>query len=130
MAFLQEVKSYLVTESITDPIYRGTMPATPDTAVALYQYPGEAPSRGFGVTGGVAYERPRLQVVVRGAPYDHDTPLATATSIRDALVKVQGTELSGTQYHWISPLQDPGLYKRDDKERVLIVFNCRTEKER
>jgi hypothetical protein len=110
-------------------LFEGILPETPNTAVSLHQYGGDQSLLGFGVTTGVQYERPRLQVFVRGEPGEFTTARDLAHDIRQALAKVQATDLSGTGYHLVIPMQSPQILERDKNERLVFVFNCRVEKE-
>jgi hypothetical protein len=135
MSMADDISAFLIAQSVltaagTDH-WINWMPDVPDAAVALYETAGEAPTLGLGADG-VQYENPHLQIVVRGAQDDTQTPLATAVTIMKELAKVQGDRLgslNGTRYLWIQPIQSPEIVDYDAKGRPVASFNCRVSKE-
>ena len=109
-------------------IDRGMMRDETSKRVAIYEYSGTAPDIWFGQEG-VQFEHPTFQVVVRGEPTDYDGPRAVMEAIRDDLVKVWCTALSGVQYNWIQAIQSPFWLQNDAKNRHYFVVNFRAEKE-
>jgi hypothetical protein len=105
-------------------LFLSRLPDTPNVLVALFEYSGREPARTFG--DGTAWEKPRFQVQVRDD--DYATARLTAQSCYNAL-EFWETTLSGVRYLSCLPLQSPFLLRRDDNERVIIVFNCEVEKE-
>ena len=55
-------------------VFKSTMPALPDACVTVVETGGLAPTRALG-TAGVQYERPGVQILVRGAVADYETRL-------------------------------------------------------
>ena len=108
MGFLDEMESLLEASTVAGSttgtgwaLYKGHMPDSStiaDKAVALIQTPGQ------GRMGRLDIERPRVQVVVRGAPQHTSTSAyvdaqAKMTQARDALHEYTGSaNTDGTHY--------------------------------
>ena len=103
-------------------VVKATMPPTPNACVALYETGGLAPTRAFG-TAGIQYDRPGIQFVVRGAPYDYQTARTTAQTIFENLATIETEDLSGTRYYLSENLQEPFPRDVDDLARPYIAFN-------
>ena len=134
MPLLTEVGTYLAAQLTLvrgTTLFEGTLPDRPDVCLAVRDLGGGGPSTlGFGVTTGVQYENPHIQIVVRGKAQDRTTPQATAHLARQALAKVQAMTLTSTLYHFIIPMQSPFLLVVDKAdERPVYAFNCRVRKE-
>ena len=100
-------------------LFKSRMPATPDTAVAIFEYGGSPPERRMSATpGNYIVERPSLQVLCRSTDYPTARTLAE-TAFR-ALDGYRGT-LSGRRY-WVAAHQSPYLIQRDTNERDWIGF--------
>ena len=131
MAFLDEIATYLATEAsltVGTTLYKGRMPEDPDDQVALFEYGGEPPVIGLGDTGGVQFENPAVQVVVRDTSYTDARTLAE--TCYNSMAKIQGDTLSSTEYHVCRPLQSPFFLGRDEKGRPMIACNYICPKER
>jgi hypothetical protein len=74
---------------------------------------------------GVAYERPRVQMVVKGR--DGLAIREKAIEARDALF-VSDTEINGTPYTYIRPLQEPFDLPPDTDGRLRVAFNVECQK--
>lgn len=98
------------------------------TTVALYEYQGEPSMLGFG-TSSFKTESPALQVVVRGAADDYDTPRTKIHSIYKALGTIQGLTLGGVKYYTLRNRQAPFFRNRDDIGRVYFAVNFIVDKE-
>ena len=126
---LDEVGAYLQTHGIgtlgTD-LFTGIMPDAPDAAVALIEYGGVEPMHALG--GGTAkIERPRLQVLARATTYSAArTKIEAAYKVLDALA---GETLSGVRYLAVEALQSPFFLRRDENNRVELIFNVQVHKE-
>ena len=103
-------------------IFKSMMPVTPDAAVALYETGGLAPEKRFG-TKGIEWERPGVQVVVRGAPGDYQTARTTSQTIFEDVSKIEAEDLSGTRFHLSDPLQQPFGLSVDEQDRPTVAFN-------
>lgn len=106
----------------------GVLSPEPDTVISLMLYGGMADEHamGYGIT---RLEYPRVQVTVRGAKDDHDTPYIKAMDIRDSLTTLVNTYLSGVKYLEVNAIQPPFFVRRDDNFRVEIGCNFQIIKE-
>ena len=134
MPLLAETGTYLAAQlTLTrgTNLFEGTLPDRPDACLAVLDSPaGEASTLGFGVTTGVQYENPRIQILVRKPKGESVAAQALAHLARQALAKVQATFLSGTNYHFIIPMQSPFKLVVDKADkRPVYAFNCRVRKE-
>ena len=125
---LDEINDHLVANvagvSGSD-LFRSLLPATPDDAVALFEYPGEPTMHVKGRHGPV-HELPRFQVLVRSKGYA--AAREKAERVHRLLDGFSG-ELSGVGYGRITALQSPFFLSRDDSGRPRIVCNYRVIKE-
>lgn len=131
MATLDDVATFVASAAsltIGTTLFKGTMPATPETCTAIYEYSGLPPDHVFGSTA-IACEYPRLQIVCRGPKDDYQTPRATAETIYRALAAARNQTLTSTRYQHLSPLQSPFLMGRDANARILVGFNVDCAKE-
>jgi hypothetical protein len=130
MGMTEEIKAYILASSLgnnpwIDPVANSTTgnifenfrPGSPDRVCCLYQLPGGRPQLGLG--GTVMWYNPRLQVVTRGAVNDHVTAKLDAAQIRDLLIGVVNTSLSGTRYLRIVPDGEPVALALDANNRPL-----------
>ena len=104
-------------------VFKSLLPATPDAAVAVIETGGMAPEKRFG-TKGIEWERPAVQVIVRGAPGDYETARTTCQTIFENVAEIETEDLSGTRYYLSEPLQNPFSLDRDEKSRPAVAFNC------
>ena len=131
MSTLTEIDAFLTALGTLGNIVIGSMPATPDVIGCLYAYGGQAPERRFGVSG-VGYEKPAIQLVFRGAPFDYAGPEAKAIIAWKALMAIQpGTIVSGSAiYLTVDPQQSPfPVEPPDASNRHKIGFNFYAMKE-
>lgn len=73
-------------------------------------------------------ERPVVQLLTRGAPYDYATARSWAQELWRALGSIRNQALSGTFYLGVQPLDSPFFLRSDDYARPLISFRVRCEK--
>lgn len=109
MSHLTEIKTKLDALGSLGPLTIGFMPASPDVVGTIYSYAGRMPERGFGVVG-IKYDKPSIQVVFRGIPFDYLGPEAKVLIVRDTLISVQPGALGAgitTEYLEIDPQQSP-----------------------
>lgn len=122
---LDDIAAYLEDQSVgtvgTD-IFMGTMPDTPDSCIALYEYAGEPPEQ----IGNI--ERPGLQVRVRDPSYSAGR--AKIESVVNALAGLYEQVLSGHRYLYIRAQQSPEAMGRDQSGREEFVVNFIVIKER
>jgi hypothetical protein len=108
---------------ITETLVIGTnlhialMPDTPDLCVCLYDHPGQAPNPSY------RYDKPNVQIIVRGKQNGHADAYALAESIKELLRQVHNVEISSTRYIgvWVSSdIADLGF---DEKVRPVFSIN-------
>ena len=131
MPVLNEIAAYLESLGVGafgSTLFIGEMPATPTACVALFEYGGLAPEKGFG-TPGNKWETPAIQVVARGVKGDYAGPRAKVATAYAELSKVEAQVLSGTFYHHIHAVQAPFLMRRDELERVYMAVNFLAQKD-
>ncbi len=103
------------------------LPDLPDTAVALFGYPGNVPEFTMG-SGNLAtalpcLEEARVQIVRRdaeGATIANEQALET---IYRAVIQVTNLVIGGTNYERWEARQRPFFLMRDEKRRVFHAFN-------
>ena len=126
MSVLPEIKSKLDSISGLGTIVSGSMPATPHAIGVLREYGGLAPDGRFGVTG-VGYERPSVQLIFRGEPFDYSGPRTKAEIAWRALAAIiPGALGSGvsTEYLTVYPQQSPfSIAPMDVNSRYYIGCN-------
>jgi hypothetical protein len=129
MSTLSELGDYLEDLGIgvqAVDLFLGSRPDEPDTALIIYQYPGNAPEYVQNSFSPIA-EKPQIQVVSRAIRYeDADRRAAQAWA---ALAVITNATLGGTYYRSVRPNASPGLMGRDTNDRVLVFFNATVEKE-
>lgn len=123
--FLEEVAT-LIAQAGTDvtvpggTLFFNHMPVDPDECIVLFETQGVEGDQVLD-TPGTKYERPRCQVMVRGASY------VEARSRIEAVYKTLDTvvnqSVNGTCYLKLRALQPPFYLDRDDNDRFLMVFN-------
>src|SRR5574337_2076253 len=126
---LDELGLYLQTNSIgtlgTD-LFTGTLPDTPDNAVALYEYGGVTPVSTLG-PGQAKFERPRVQVLVRATTYS--AARSKIESIYKLLHGLANTSLSSVRYLLVEAVQSPAFMEKDTNNRVKLICNFQIHKE-
>ena len=110
-------------------VFKSMLPAVPDAAVALYETGGLAPEKRFG-SAGVDWERPGVQVVVRGAPGDYQTARTTSQTIFENVAEIETEDLSGTRYYLSDPQQQPFGLAVDEQDRPTVAFNVLLTKDK
>lgn len=106
-------------------LYLSDLPDAPDDAVALYQYPGEPPARTLG--NSTAYEKPRLQVLIR----NNSSNLANqqAYEITNFLKYINSETVNGVYYLQVFPVSSPAELGPDSKNRQRWAVNFSVWKE-
>lgn len=132
---LTDLTTYLASESTGVPynttlvagtnLFAGELPSDPagdrPVAVALTEYPGREPEHDLGETT-TRWEYPRFQLTVRAT--SHATGRLLAQQIKESLVAVVNTTLSGVKYMNIDALQSAPLQMpRDENRRWIWVWN-------
>lgn len=132
MSVLDELGTYLVGAGVvtakgTD-LFLNYIPDSPSTCTVLVRYEGAPAEQGFGVDG-IQYETPGVQVRCRGEEDDEGAAETQAAAVANALAKIQGNVLSGTQYLMVRVLQAPFELERDENDRPTWAFNIHAQKE-
>ncbi len=105
-------------------LFLGSMPETPDTAVALIEVGGEAPIDTFGTAAGtINVEKPQIQVLCRATQDDYSAARVKAESVYKNLHGLAGSTLNGTKYLSIDAVQAPFNLGRDANGRWISGFN-------
>lgn len=100
---------------------------TQDAITALVETPG-FPAEYVHDDPGISWERPVVQILTRGAPYDYAAARSWAHDIWVALGSIRNTVLSGTYYFWVAPLQSVFELRTDDYSRPIMSFQVRVGK--
>lgn len=103
-------------------VYRNYQPDNPDKIIAIMETPGASPDTFLGDTS--TLENPIIQIVVRGAQGDADTPRTQAERIYQSMLNWGAfVAASSIRYAGTQVLQGPFLLKRDANERIYWAFN-------
>lgn len=119
-----DIKEILAAESslaltyATD-LFVSEMPDSPGACVAVYDTGGENPESNY------IYQRPTVQVRVRGDRGGYVAAHTLAQDIRDTLHDSTGYEASGSRYVGIWCQGDVLFIGYDDKHRPLFSVNFR-----
>lgn len=127
---LDDMADYLSTGGLGTPS-KGFLPETPNAAFAVFETPGFPPVRGMSpAAGAMKCERPRLQVVARGDPYDYSTPRLLLHQVLKRLDGLGDLSINGCRYLWVGAVgSSPGMMGRDNTGRVKLVMNFDVVKE-
>jgi hypothetical protein len=106
----------------------GVMPESPDLISAVFQNPGQSPMFTMG-DGGSVIRRPMIQVIVRGAPNDFQTPFARANDILRYLETICEVTKSGVNFMRIEPVGEVNTLGVDAHHRYQFSMNflCQTK---
>lgn len=105
--------------------YYYNMPDKPDEAYAIYQYPGQAPSRNLRT--GPKIMKPRMQILARGTKIK--TIMDNMELLKNFLSLQQEVVIGGVLYHDIYPLAEPGELGPDTGNRERVSCNFQILKE-
>jgi hypothetical protein len=123
---LDELAGYIAAQglgTLGTSLFLGRLPPTPDSVIALRESGGPPPINTFDAS----YERPSLQVLVRGSAYT--SARLQAERLYQALTTVANTAISGVWYIHVTPDGPPTLLEHDESGRPILVFNLEVEKE-
>lgn len=98
-------------------LFVSILPESPDAIVAIFDYSGNDPEQNF------EYWRPSVQVRVRGAREDYETPYQLAMDIRALLVASYNITVDGARYIGIWAKGDIMSLGRDANERPELSIN-------
>ena len=107
-------------------IFLGSSPDTPDACVTVYEYGGLPPEHTLGTDNVI--ERPRVQVVARGALNDYAAARSKAKDIFNVMKGGLQT-LSGIRYLRIEPVDSPFVLRLDETTRWLVACNYQIYKD-
>ena len=119
-----DIKDYLDGESSlglafgTD-LFISEMPPVPDSCVCVYDTGGENPNPDYN------YEKPTIQVRIRGAKGKYLDAYNLAQDIRDFLNGKHNEEINGARYIVILCEGDIFFVGYDDNHRPLLTVNFR-----
>lgn len=99
-------------------LFKGRLPDTPDTCVAVFEYQGRRPEHLLGNDN--AWRYPRFQVLVRAPSYATARSLAESCYLACTFTDVT---ISSVRYMRCEPLADPFALPRDANERAIIACN-------
>ena len=123
---LDDVADYLVAQGVATGVdvdlFKGELPPTPDNALALYEYGGEAPPLHWDG------ETVSIQVRVRSKVYA--TGRAKIQAAYEALHGLTETVLGTTRYLLVRAMQPPSSIGRDQNGRHEWTVNFQVTKER
>ena len=100
-------------------LFVSEMPAEPDGCVCVYDTGGDDTEANY------VYEKPTVQVRVRGAKGGYLTAHALAQSIRDTLNGEHDYTINGARYIGIWAVGDVLSVGYDDNHRPLLTVNFR-----
>jgi len=100
-------------------LFVSEMPTTPDACVCIYDTGGEDPEVNY------TYERPHVQVRVRGDKGGYETAQELAQSIRDTLSGTADYTINGARYVGMWALGDVMFIEYDDNQRPEFTVNFR-----
>lgn len=122
---LDDIALYLQQKGIgtigTD-IFKGQLPATPDNAIALFEYAGEPQD-----LTDANLEYPGLQVLVRNKSYASGRQ--KIEQLKNDLHGITETTINNVRYLLIQAKQSPFFLERDENGRAIFVVNFRIIKE-
>lgn len=120
----EDIKDILVDQSIGTfkattgwSIQISKMPDSPDTCVGVFDQPGLEPETKF------RYDRPGVQVLIRGAKMGYVAAYAKAEDVKEALHGRDNEAWNGTRYLQILAESDPIPMGYDDNNRPLFSVN-------
>lgn len=111
-------------------IHLSYRPDKPDVVLTVYETGGMPPVRAMRSSPGQAVvERPRVQLVMRGAPYDYQTARTKMHAVMLQLDGLGDRTINGCRYLWLAAVQSPYLMGRDEDNRPLVGLNFDVVKE-
>ncbi len=100
-------------------LFYAEMPDTPDACVCIYDTPG------FPADPHQTYERPTVQVRIRGAKGGYDAAQLQGQAIRDLLNGLNEETWNSARYIGIWATGDVGFVYFDDNRRPVFTVNFR-----
>lgn len=100
-------------------LFVSQMPETPDVCMCVYD------SGGFAPDSDNIYERPTVQVAVRGAAGKYEEAYGKAASIKNILHDLHNESWGTSRYIGIWAMSDVLFLGYDEKNRPLLTVNFR-----
>ena len=110
-------------------LFIGTMPTTPDTCVALYEYAALNPLEVM-QSNTATLERPRVQVLVRAGRNDYPTARALLVSVRDTLTAITDETISGVKFLRVNAESAINAIGVDENDRPKFTLSLQVVAER
>lgn len=121
MSVLTDFADVLSSGGITTPIFKGTLPASPDDLIGLFETGGPPPVHAMASAPGRALvEQPHVQLVVRDTRPD-DAKKTAQDCLR--LLDGRGGIINGVHYGGIFAMQPPFYFRLDETGRVCYACN-------
>jgi hypothetical protein len=125
---MDDLEDYLQANGITAAIQKGSLPESPDTALAFREtggFPGQYVMKV--AAGNAVIEEPTVQVLARAKAYDvAEVLIRSVSALLDGL---RNQTINGVQYHWVRAMQPPSLLERDQNQRFVLVFNVHIKRQ-
>lgn len=102
-------------------LFEGLLPNKPDTAAAIYEYPGDPDEYLMGPNSLPAFSHPRVQLVVRALDYEPGRVLIE--TVMRQLETITNEAINGTMYYRVERTSAPSLLHRDPIRRCFFVVN-------
>lgn len=103
-------------------IFTEQLPDAPDAAILIRRTAGLNPFKVLN-TPESAWDKPGIQVVVRGTPRDQTTVEARAELVRDTIDLMHGQTINGSRYMKVERLGDVNPMVEDKKFRREYTLN-------
>lgn len=117
--FLPDIKEFLEDNGITVPIYQSTLPAKAVPAIAISEYPGEAPDTLVDI------DKPRIQAKLQVANDQYKTGRGIMADIQAILHKRANTQLSHNYIILCEAISGPFPLADDPEGNVEFLSNFR-----
>ena len=109
-------------------IFRNFLPAEPDSVITMIETGGLPPIHAMASSPGQAkVEQPGVQILVR-----HNVSDTARVNIDSVFKSVDGFRtrtINGVRYLWMTAVQSPFLFDRDESRREIFAFNLHVVKE-
>lgn len=125
---LDDIADYLSSGglgTVNTDIFMGGFPdEAPDAAIAIYETGGVSSVHAMNSAPGRAViERPRVQVIARGAERDYQSARLRVNGAVLLLDGMRERSINGTRYLWAAAVQSPYPVGHDDNRRPRVAVN-------
>jgi hypothetical protein len=106
-------------------LWKGRLPDTPSTVIALIEVLGfEPPTETFGASGSFNWERPQIQIISRAGKNAYELARTNSETVYKILRSVyqSTTGINGTKYHKVEVRSSPHFQGEDDNSRLHFTF--------